>query len=1723
MAGGMEERAYKVLTGTFSAAEKPKIPAEIVRVYLASNGTDSVTERTSFIQNVYPRLREYCRRQYGVEFQVVDLEWGLPPYQSLTDDFKQREIIKCQTMSSATTLIVFIGQKYGNRVLPTSIPADEFEKIKYALLHNKRRETRRAFLLDIWFIKDENNIPAVYIPTKVKLDDIKNSIQSQNNFTKDSYCPETMEEIEDEILRQLERGTKLVYEDGCSRKDNSQCYRLSDLEKNLQIGLDFCDNLNDKCILILRKIIDLHNYVEDNQTPEFIELQFDEIEEELKPNEESQIRLEMMKSKVMGLIGKDNTLSYNVLWRYNDVINAELHTEYLNTLCDELYGRLKVQIDTLLPPATKSFLPTDELAVEVSKHWTRCFDVAGRFYGGEDVLNKVYDYLRTDSSCLFILHGPSGSGKTKFLSKIATDTYGLLGGNTITIIRFIGYTVVSSTARQLLYGICCQIYVALGLDTGTIPVDLNHLQRFMHHLLNNIPQQYTLVIYLDSIDQLHSEADDRYAWIPDKLPLNVKLIVSCYSEYNPLTTRLFKLAADADNFIQMTDFKPDDCAVLLFHFLNRVKRTITDKQLLAVKHVFEKCSSPIFVKLLAHELKSFKSFTEVDQLNLPTNIEEALKRLLTNLENLHGRVFVGKCLGYLVSSNTGLSDSEMEDILSLDEEVLDDVYRDYQPPIRRISPAKWLYLKDNIEGFLYSYDTDGVTVNMVKHACFIELIKRKYLYNIDIIQKQHSVLADFFLGSWSGIAKPVNSLTASERYVIAQPLTFDYSGLVRFNKRKYDQLPRHLNRSGRLDELNRLIFFNYQWLYNKIKSLSLEHIIEDFVLNPSQEASLVKEALKQSQSTIKDDIDNLGPELIGRLLPYYWDSVHIRRLIEQCKMDGCRNCAFIPNIPYTRTAGSALKSTITCPVVPEYFAFVDSDKYLICKAREDSNVYIYNVSTGKCKDNIFASNGDLYTTPNGQLLIIVDHITEAVIKVHDTKTGTFIGQIIPQLYIDNTAGESYSLGPVSLSNDTLCVIAMGADCSYLCIADLVECQVVKMIWLDGKATFCHIKPDYRQVFCNCSDTLLGYDLITYFQTCNIQLEFNPKIMVFSHDASLVYVGSTESTTVVCIKLSNFTVDLLFKLNVRHELNNHPIQDICVARDNLKVLVRGKYDILVYDEHLMTLYSQIKRPSDIPEEFKLPKSHFQELVFTDAQFSSDSSCVLAVIFRAVYIWRLEGEMVTTVQAPVGMITSLLVAKHSQKFVTHTDGSAEIQVWSISNTTVNKTSTEKLTGKVKKIVVDKFGEIAYVQCDNSDEIGIINMKSGLLIGMLTHTRNVVDFMITPTGKYLLVTINPRLSNSAVNIWDTEKRKVIKEFGNAVVKCVPCHEREQLYYMCQNEISYEAPYFLHSISFENSKTLQIKHSAPLKYILDDPFITSNDCFLVVLTADGYQEKSGQYANLEMCVFDLQSNLALQRYTPDTISSPTIIQTLIALRPYKASENTVAIIYKSGESKIDDTDNDGDGSATGLCLFHLNNQLITKVFHPLPHAVSREMVASYIFSNDFTFCLTDKGTLVHLEARKETNLRFTVPCILCVNDTVVVYCNDSILYAIRLTDKTRLGKCKVHSTICYLKQCPDDSVILVGCTDGAVLSYTLSNEGIGDTGISWGNDKEESGRKSITWDKLHSEDDIICSRPPTVTCHGPQDKTNLDQIKPLPQMLRPVSACSTHSVINSKTCVLM
>lgn len=45
------------------------LPKRVVRLFISSTFTDMTLERNSLMERVYPKLKNYCREQYGLDFQ----------------------------------------------------------------------------------------------------------------------------------------------------------------------------------------------------------------------------------------------------------------------------------------------------------------------------------------------------------------------------------------------------------------------------------------------------------------------------------------------------------------------------------------------------------------------------------------------------------------------------------------------------------------------------------------------------------------------------------------------------------------------------------------------------------------------------------------------------------------------------------------------------------------------------------------------------------------------------------------------------------------------------------------------------------------------------------------------------------------------------------------------------------------------------------------------------------------------------------------------------------------------------------------------------------------------------------------------------------------------------------------------------------------------------------------------------------------------------------------------------------------------------------------------------------------------------------------------------------------------------------------------------------------------------------------------------------------------
>lgn len=54
----------------------------------------------------------------------------------------------------------------------------------------------------------------------------------------------------------------------------------------------------------------------------------------------------------------------------------------------------------------------------------------------------------------------------------------------------------------------------------------------------------------------------------------------------------------------------------------------------------------------------------------------------------------------MAAADNGLSELELEDILSCDEDVLNDVYMYWTPPIRRLPPLLLVRIKNDLEEYL---------------------------------------------------------------------------------------------------------------------------------------------------------------------------------------------------------------------------------------------------------------------------------------------------------------------------------------------------------------------------------------------------------------------------------------------------------------------------------------------------------------------------------------------------------------------------------------------------------------------------------------------------------------------------------------------------------------------------------------------------------------------------------------------------------------------------------------------------------------------------------------------------------------------------------------------------------------------------------------------------------------------------------------------------------------
>ncbi|XP_069948531.1 NACHT and WD repeat domain-containing protein 2 [Cherax quadricarinatus] len=925
----MDDRTVdKIFSGSLETL--PPVSSKVCRIFTSSTFTDMLMERNTLMAEVYPRLKEFCREKHGLEFQVVDMRWGVRDEATddhMTTELCMREIDNCQRLSMGPNFVFFGGQKYGYRPIPTVILGSELLMLREALV----TMGVDTILIDTWYKKDSNAVPFVYI-----LQPISSILVNFNNKRVPKLQAQDQATWWDTLAKMqklLRKAAQACYNTHKMDKEAMHNYFMSVTEREVINGILSVKNTKNHTLALVRYInnINLQNL---RRAANFIDIVNRQID-----GEAMKLLSDLRDVRLPARIESTNYHRYTVEWIGREGLAKETHGEYLQEFCTHFYKGMTKLIDRAMRKEDSS--AQGQIITEILQHLHACKNSVTVFYGREEEVKKVEDYIKGPSVSPLLLHGAGGCGKTSLLAKCAASCVEWLShAKPILVIRFVGTSPESTALTPLLTSICHQISYNYMLPFEDIPDDLVPLTAHLKELLNCATPQMPLLIFLDSVDQVTGATDaNRMSWIPTRLPPNVKIVVSCVSEENDPElskdyTLLRRMIDDENQFLEVRALGEDLAMDIIKRWMNTAARDLNNYQWRVVSNAISRCSLPIFVKLVFAEICRWKSYSKPQDTYLASNVMDSIMMLFSKVEVKHGRLLVSHALAYITASKNGLSESELEDLISLDDKVLDDVYQYHMPPVRRIPPLLWTRIRNDLPNYLSDCEADGVSVLNWYHRQFNEAARKRYFTNQNLAMYFYSMIADYFLGMWGGgVPKPFKyteiqrhrfNLKSKEgladRKVPPQPLVFyNKEGKVtRYNLRKFGELPFHLVRARRFEDLYQHVLFSYQWLHAKLCSCPLQAVLSDFEdasthiddRDQIRELMLVADALRLGGAILSQYPDMLAPQLIGRLLPEMEANPHVKSLLEQCDAEGIEHCGLLPSYHCSHTPGGPLKYSL---------------------------------------------------------------------------------------------------------------------------------------------------------------------------------------------------------------------------------------------------------------------------------------------------------------------------------------------------------------------------------------------------------------------------------------------------------------------------------------------------------------------------------------------------------------------------------------------------------------------------------------------------------------------------------------------------------------------------------------------------------------------------------------------------------------------------------------------
>lgn len=654
--------------------------SRVIRIFISSTFKGFETERNDMARELYPALREYCRKR-GFFFRAVDLRWGVSEEDGnnrRTMDICLEEIERCQRVSPEINFLVLHSERYGSRFPPSQISREDWARLR----QDGQISAPDCRELEAWYLEDKNAAgnPMVLRPRRAETEEEKKRERADEKRLMDVLFPaagRVFPEIPDiaEIpnLADITEATRRLP------------YGASATELEIWKGLFLTDGARQNALVFLR------DFDKPDEPPQY-GFGAEELRERLKqssqlPDSAPLIPIDAGKRY---LTQAREFLLEAIAKRIRDVENAERLTSPAE--------RERRKVNAELSRASDEYLDFDNRKARFS------------------------DFVRENRGKVVFVTGEQGSGKTALLKAWVHE-------NRKTALGVFADTQASGRLiEQVTESFLSQLR-KMGIEAGHAPETDDPITRLETALADMRPKSgVKITAVLDSLEAVTDINAQKRNLFSLRLPDWITLAAVSAHGYAPEGVPVMRLKP----------LENREAAIeLLFQMLDRDGIQLTDNETVRQKQFVRQFIPKSVTPLYLAQLTQYFAFLKLRSFDAPpilpaypSGVEDMTEFLLNHLDEfidpLQRRMF-RRALGYVALSSDGLSEEEILLLLERDERVREDVSRNQHYQVLDFALtiyAHWARIFAMLGVFCVESDSQTEPLFRFRHALLKETVRK---------------------------------------------------------------------------------------------------------------------------------------------------------------------------------------------------------------------------------------------------------------------------------------------------------------------------------------------------------------------------------------------------------------------------------------------------------------------------------------------------------------------------------------------------------------------------------------------------------------------------------------------------------------------------------------------------------------------------------------------------------------------------------------------------------------------------------------------------------------------------------------------------------------------------------------------------------------------------------------------------------------------------------------